>query len=348
MTAAIGWYILAIMSHAGTPPDIAIAELRRTAQSGGLDAQVELGKQLLAGKDSSQQEGAALIAAAAQQGHAEAAAVAANLIGAGAATAEDWSMALMYLQQAAEGGWEAARQQLALLSGDPSLKREAADAPPPDLWGRLRRGIDLGRWLEPAPKTIVSQSPAIATYDAFLAPDICDWIVERSRPGIARARVFDRATGKGEIAQARTNSAFEFDFLSIDLVMLLTRARIAAATGYAARVLENTGVLHYSVGQEFFRHFDFLDPALPGLATEIATKGQRVATFLVYLNDAFDGAETEFPLLRRRHRCPKGGALFFMNVDASGAPDRRTLHAGLAPISGEKWLLSQWIRGPAG
>lgn len=343
-----GWYILPVMSHAATPPDLAIAELRRTAQDGDLDAQVALGKQLLTGKDNSQPEGAALIAGAAQLGHAEAAAIAANLIGAGAATAEDWSMALMYLQQAAEGGWQAARQQLALLSSDPSLQREAADVPPADLWGRLRRSIDFGRWLQPSPKTIVSQSPAIATFDAFLTPEICDWIVERSRPGIARARVFDRATGKGEIAQARTNSAFEFDFLTIDLVMLLTRARIAAATGYAARVLENTGVLHYSVGQEFFRHFDFLDPALPGLATEIAAKGQRVATFLVYLNDAFEGAETEFPLLGRRHRCPKGGALFFMNVDASGAPDRRTLHAGLPPTSGEKWLLSQWIRGPAG
>jgi hypothetical protein len=335
------------MSQAAQKPETALDELRRAAQSGEPSAQVELGKRLLAGNDGSQQEGASLIAAAAQQGHAEAAAVAANLIGAGAATAQDWSMALMYLQQAAEGGWQAARQQLALLSGDAELRREAESAPPPDIWGRLRRGIDLASWLGPAPKTIVSQSPAIATYDAFLAPDVCDWIIERARPGIARARVFDRATGKGEIAQARSNSAFEFDFLSIDLVVLLTRARIAAATGYAARVLENTGVLHYSVGQEFFRHFDFLDPALPGLATEIAAKGQRIATFLVYLNDAFEGAETEFPLLGRRHRCPKGGALFFMNVDASGAPDRRTLHAGLAPTSGEKWLLSQWIRGPA-
>jgi hypothetical protein len=34
----------------------------------------------------------------------------------------------------------------------------------------------------------------------------------------------------------------------------------------------------------------------------------------------------------------------FANVDLVGNPDRSTLHAGLTPTQGEKWLLSQWIR----
>ena len=42
-----------------------------------------------------------------------------------------------------------------------------------------------------------------------------------------------------------------------------------------------------------------------------------------------------------------GNALFFWNVEPDGRPDRRTAHAGLPPTRGEKWLLSQWIRGPA-
>ncbi len=31
--------------------------------------------------------------------------------------------------------------------------------------------------------------------------------------------------------------------------------------------------------------------------------------------------------------------------DASGAPDRRSMHCGTAPTSGEKWVLSQGILG---
>ena len=141
-----------------------------------------------------------------------------------------------------------------------------------------------------------------------------------------------------------SNSAALFDIVRTDLVLLAIRARICAASGFPPQQLEETNVLHYAVGQRFTRHFDFLEPGVAGFAEEIATKGQRVATFLIYLNSAFEGAETDFPLLERRFRPPAGGALFFSNVDATGAPDRKTLHAGLAPVSGEKWLLSQWIR----
>jgi hypothetical protein len=34
-------------------------------------------------------------------------------------------------------------------------------------------------------------------------------------------------------------------------------------------------------------------------------------------------------------------------VEPDGKVDRGTLHAGLPPTSGEKWLLSQWVRVPA-
>ncbi|HVV64565.1 MAG TPA: 2OG-Fe(II) oxygenase [Rhizomicrobium sp.] len=74
--------------------------------------------------------------------------------------------------------------------------------------------------------------------------------------------------------------------------------------------------------------------------------GQRVATFLVYLNDDFDAAETSFLRLDWRYRGQKGDAILFWNVDQAGVPDSATLHAGLAPTRGEKWLLSQWIRLP--
>jgi hypothetical protein len=74
--------------------------------------------------------------------------------------------------------------------------------------------------------------------------------------------------------------------------------------------------------------------------------GQRAVTFLVYLNDDYDGAETAFLALKWRYRGNKGDAILFRNVDSTGAPDLATLHAGLTPSRGEKWLLSQWIRMP--
>jgi prolyl 4-hydroxylase len=72
-----------------------------------------------------------------------------------------------------------------------------------------------------------------------------------------------------------------------------------------------------------------------------------VATVLVYLSDGFEGGDTAFEQLSFRFRGEPGDAIVFRNVDAAGEPDRRTLHAGLAPSSGEKWVISKWIRDRA-
>jgi len=320
---------------------------QRTAASDDVARQVAFAKQLLVGHGVAPDpnKGAALIANAARRGDAEAAALAAVLIGLGARSADDWMKAAAYLQQAAEGGWQPAQKQLAVLASDRNLAEPAnSPSPTPDIWGRLRRSINFAEWQTPLHRQQVSAAPEIATFDAFLPARFCTWIIVLARPRLERSRVYGEG-GAAQTANARTNSAFEFDLLSLDLPMLLVRARIAAASGFAVQALEHTTVLHYAVGQEFARHFDFLDPALTGHAQEIAAKGQRVATFLVYLCEDYAGGETDFPLLKQHHRLSTGGGLFFRNVDSAGAVDRRTLHAGLAPTSGEKWLLSQWIRG---
>ena len=74
-------------------------------------------------------------------------------------------------------------------------------------------------------------------------------------------------------------------------------------------------------------------------------RGQRVATFLVYLSDDYDGGETEFTDAGFKFKARKGDALMFLNVDAGGAPDPMSMHAGLPTTRSEKWVLSIWLRG---
>ena len=76
---------------------------------------------------------------------------------------------------------------------------------------------------------------------------------------------------------------------------MLVRNRIANSAGLPLESLESASILHYSPGEEFSPHYDFLDTSVPGFAQEVAAKGQRVATFLVYLNEDYAGGETEFP-----------------------------------------------------
>jgi hypothetical protein len=156
--------------------------------------------------------------------------------------------------------------------------------------------------------------------------------------------MIDRGAGGPLIDEGRSNSTVDFTMLESNLMLVLVRARIARAMGVPVLSLEPPSVLHYAVGQEFRPHFDFLEPDAPGFADDMARKGQRIGTFLVYLNEGFEGGETEFPLLGLKYKGRPGDALFFANLGPTGQPDRRTLHSGLPPTKGEKWLLSQWIR----
>jgi prolyl 4-hydroxylase len=226
---------------------------------------------------------------------------------------------------------------------------------------RLRRAAALGSafadaqlallaetGLEVPPQAISPQplraDPPIASFPGFLPKAVCDWLIGRAAGRVVKAQTYDMASGERRSDDMRSNSAFGFLTKDLDLVIVAVRARIAAAVGVAPDRLELSQILHYAPGETFDRHHDFFDPEAPGFAPELARSGQRIATFLIYLNRDFEGGETEFPILQVAYKGQPGDALMFANVDRQGAPDHRTLHAGLPPRAGEKWLFSQWIR----
>lgn len=135
-----------------------------------------------------------------------------------------------------------------------------------------------------------------------------------------------------------------FTFDEIDLVIEMIRARIAATLRLPLPQFEVSQVLHYAPGQEFKPHHDYFDPAAAGFQEEIASRGQRIATFLIYLNEEFEGGSTHFSSLGFSYRGQTGDAIAFFSVGRDGGPDPLTLHCGLAPTSGEKWIFSQWVR----
>jgi hypothetical protein len=136
-----------------------------------------------------------------------------------------------------------------------------------------------------------------------------------------------------------------FNVLEADLVSVLVQVRMCASAGVPFRHLEPLSVLHYAVGEEITEHFDFVDPLqTPEYERELAENGQRMLTFLVYLNDGYTGGRTEMPQLGISHQGRRGEGLFFVNALPNGEPDRRTVHAGRPPTSGEKWVVSQFMR----
>ena len=309
--------------------------LRQAAQSGHAPSMSMFGYQMLSGRGAplDRVSGVRMIVAAADKGDPIACTLAAALAAAGVFGSPDWPRALDYLLRGAAAGFPIAQAQLRLLAGGVG-----------DDWRGLRREIDIDAWRAAPKPHVLSHDPRVAAFEGVAGPAVCDWLIARARDRLAPARVYDGGAGK-VVDATRTNSALELGLADLDLVVLALRERLAAAAGLPVMNLNAPQVLHYAVGQSFEPHVDFFDPDIPAQAMNIASVGQRAATVLVYLNDeGLEGGETDFPLLPLRYRGRRGDALVFFNLDAAGQPDRRTVHAGLAPTRGEKWLLSQWIR----
>lgn len=315
-----------------------VDQLRKSAGDGDVAAMTALGLRQLSGDSYTfdPDSGAALLQSAAERGSAQAWAAVAVLRGAGVCQPQSWDGALDALTRAAELGSVPAQKQLLLLS--------AADTPPAGQWRRLGAAADIAGWLAPPAKRSVCENPRVRSIGGFLSPAVCQWLIGSATGRLHAAQVYDRETGAATLDPSRTNSEVDFNIVETDLILLLVRARIAAVTGMPTAVMELTKILHYAPGQAFAPHYDFIDAAAPGMAEELRLRGQRLVTFLVYLNEAYEGGETDFPAAGVRHRGQPGDALYFANVDRDNQPDRQTLHAGLPPHSGEKWLLSQWIR----
>ncbi len=321
--------------------------LRRAAEAGHPFAQTLVGARLLMAESDGEaaaanwREGLGFIVAAHEAGVADATTMIAVLTGMGVGLKQSWDEAFDLLQLAAERGSGRARTQLL------ALAREMGATVPEDRWSGLRAALDAAPWLQAPEPEVLSRSPYIAAYRGFVSPAICAWMVSRVRGRVKRAEVFDPFTGKGLVVQNRSNSAFQFNAIEFDLPIALVRARIVAATGAPQDWMESPQIFNYRVGETFAPHFDFLDAALPGFALDIANRGQRATTVLIYLNDDFEGGETAFTDLGLTFRGETGDALLFRNLDADSEPDPRTRHAGLPTTRGEKWLFSQWIRDRA-
>ena len=149
----------------------------------------------------------------------------------------------------------------------------------------------------------------------FVTHSVCAWLIEQARPSLKRALIYDPVGGKDIADHMRTNSAAGFDLMHADLVQAAVQWRMSTAVGVPVAHMEGPTVLHYGVGEQITNHYDFVNPRIPNYQSEIDRRGQRIVTFLVYLNDDYEGGETDFPepgaaLSRREgqrhllHECP--------------------------------------------
>lgn len=326
--------------------DDAINELALATQAGDLEAKLRLGKRLFSGLNAPYlpHDGASFILEANQQGSAEAAALSSMLYGAGIVSARNWTQAIKALVTAAVRGWLPAQEQLTVLLS-PSNTAEALFSPRSKQdWRGASEYFDLESWLQVPAAITVHDDPLLRSFPNLIEPAVCARLIHLSRNRLQRAEVYDPHHQRNIRASSRTNSIAQFVLLEHELMHLLLQEKMARACGVNASQMEATAILHYSPGEEITNHFDFVDPQMPNYVDEISRNGQRIITFLVYLNDDFAAGETIFPRLGIKHKGKQGEGFYFVNCLPGQEPDLRTWHAGSPPQNSNKWIVSQFIR----
>jgi predicted 2-oxoglutarate/Fe(II)-dependent dioxygenase YbiX len=141
---------------------------------------------------------------------------------------------------------------------------------------------------------------------------------------VAKDRTVDESIRKSETA-----------WLSLDDPVV--RGVVERCVQRTDRPLENCEqlqVLKYKPGGFYTPHQDaFMDD-----------KNKRMYTFVLALNDDYEGGETAFPNLEEKYTMRAGDALFFNTLDNYELDTSKALHGGEPVKNGEKWICNLWVR----
>lgn len=124
-----------------------------------------------------------------------------------------------------------------------------------------------------------------------------------------------------------------------DIVLTLKR-KSADICNLPLENQEPLQLIKYTPGGEYKPHFDSFNEG----SSFIGRSGNRKATVIFYLNDVLDGGETGFPNINKYIKPKKGSAVLFYNTDDMGVRLNNSLHSGEPVKSGEKWIVTSWIR----
>lgn len=211
-----------------------------------------------------------------------------------------------------------------------------------------------------AKEEVVNYEPRIAIFHDVISPTSIEHLKSLASKGFTRSTVFLENTGPdGHVTYGKLDNVrvSQTSWLGTDEYPELSRLenRIKLTTGLSAEYKlvrshsEKFQVLNYGVGGMYTVHYDYTGymlgiPSNPLDSDDIRTSGERMATWMFYLNDVKAGGATVFPEVKTRIPVAKGGAAFWYNVRPSGATDPRTLHGGCPVLVGSKWVSNKWIR----
>jgi hypothetical protein len=171
--------------------------------------------------------------------------------------------------------------------------------------------------------------PQPKVYHDFITPEERKYIIERSEKElktslVSEDRYIDDSVRKSETAWLDRD----------DPIVRNVMERCLEYTDRPLANCEKLQVLKYKPGGFYKPHQDAFEN----------DGNMRMYTFILALNDDYEGGETEFPNLGKEYKLRAGDALFFETLDNYELMTSKALHGGQPVKSGEKWICNLWVR----
>lgn len=191
----------------------------------------------------------------------------------------------------------------------------------------------------PGVKKLLNKKAQVFTWDGFLTPEECEQTIELMKTQLRPSTVTDNRGDK----YVRTSTTCDLGEIVDPFIPQLER-KIAEGLGIHWSYAETTQGQKYEVGQEFKSHTDYFEPNTAEYLPNTGELGQRTWTFMIYLNSTPEGGATRFARLDKLFRPKQGMAVIWNNLTEEGVGNPWTLHHGMKPRRGEKYIITKWFR----
>lgn len=230
--------------------------------------------------------------------------------------------------------YEAARKALGSnLSADIHYFKDAA------FYQRLTKPGLLDNLSSLDAEYLVSDKAQLLRIDHFMTAQQCAQITALTKTKLRPSEIAAKSGYEG----FRTSTTCDLPYTN-DPAADAVDKKIIECLGLGVGEKEIIQAQHYDIGQQFKAHTDYFEPGSQEFKQYSKDGGQRTWTFMVYLNEACEGGETEFIHLGLKFKPKTGTAIVWNNLLSDGTPNPNTLHQAHPIISGEKVVITKWFR----
>jgi predicted 2-oxoglutarate/Fe(II)-dependent dioxygenase YbiX len=176
---------------------------------------------------------------------------------------------------------------------------------------------------------LLPKYPTPRVLKSFLSDGECEHIMKEAKKNLETSTV--TTSKKVDETVRKSDTAW---LGREDPIVLEIMERCLKYTDRPIDNCEKLQVLRYKPGGFYKPHQDAFENE----------KNMRMYTFILALNDDYEGGETSFPNLNKEYKLNKGDALLFDTLDNYEFMTSKALHGGKPVKSGEKWICNLWVR----